>query len=480
MIQGMSIIDFVILIAYLIGILLIGFFSYRKVSSFQDYAVAGRTMPKALIFATLAATCIGGGATTGRVAYAFQTGVIIAFIGLAAVLNHIIAGLFIAPKIREMPNVYTAGDIAAFYYGKSGRLITGIITFLFCAAMFGAQILAMGNILQVMTGLPLIPLIIGASAFVIIYTWAGGMVAVIYTDAIQFIVLVAGITLASVLALRGVGGMDALMANIPASRVALRGVVPVSTVITLAVSYMFGEFMAPYFINRYASSDSSKTAMKSSVLFGIFYFFFVLMDCMIGLVGIITVPDTAPDAVMSMVILNSLPIGLTGLVFAALISAIMSSGDSILNTASIIFARDIYNKFINPKATEEKLLKVSKIGTLLIGIAGVAVALTATGVFEAMTGLYGYWAPSLVPPLAVAIIWGGATERKISPYAGIAGVFAGLITKIVWDKLAMPWGIPSVVLGIVVNLIVIFIVHNLTKNWKQETGIFVPDNLENV
>lgn len=478
--MGISGIDVVILIAYLAGIMLIGCLCMKKVSSFSDYAVAGRTMPKALIFASLAATCIGGGATTGRVAYAYQTGIIIAFIGLAAVLNHIIAGLFIAPKIRKMKNIYTAGDIAAFYYGKSGRLVTGIITFLFCAAMFGSQILAMGNILHVITGLPMLKLIIGASIFVIIYTWAGGMLAVIYTDAIQFIVLVGGIALASVLALKGVGGMDQLIASVPASNLAVKDVIPTSTIVTLAVSYMFGEFMAPYFINRYASSDSSNTAMKSSIMFGIFYFFFVFMDCMIGLVGIVTVPGIAPDAVMSTVIKDSLPIGITGLVFAALISAIMSSGDSILNTAAVIFSRDIYNKFLNKNATDKQLLTVSKVGTLVIGVAGVVIALTAEGVFEAMTGLYGYWAPSLVPPLAVAIIWGGALERKISPYAGIAGVIVGLVTKVVWDRLGMPGGIPSIVIGIVLNVITLFLVHALTKNHKVTNGFFVPEEVDEV
>lgn len=474
--MGISMIDVAILVIYLGFIGLIGVLCMKKVSSFSDYAVAGRNIPMALIFATMAATCIGGGATTGRVSYAYQSGIVIAVIGIAGVFNHIISGYFFAPKIRKMENIYTAGDIMGYYYGKSGRFITGIITFLFCAAMFGSQILAMGNIISVMTGLPLIPVIIAASAFTIIYTWAGGMYAVIYTDVIQFIVLTFGIGLASVMALQGVGGLEGLKAGIPASSTQIFGAVPTSTFVTLAVSYMFGEFLAPYFINRYASAEDERAAKLGPLYFGGFYFFFEVVVCVIGLIGIITVPNIAPDAVMSTVIKNTLPVGLVGVVYAALISSIMSSGDSILNTAAVIFSRDIYKKFINKDATDKKMLKVSKVGTIVIGVAGVVVAVNAEGVFEAMMSLYGYWAPSLVPPLAVAIAFGGALERKISPYAGICGIAVGLIVKVIWDNAGIPYGIPAILVGIFANLLTIFIVHNLTKN-KDATGIFVPEEL---
>lgn len=474
--MGISMFDLIILVSYLVIIGLIGVFCMKKVTSFSDYAVAGRNITMALIFATTAATCIGGGATTGRVSFAYESGIVIAFIGIAAVFNHVISGWFIAPKIRKMENVYTAGDIMGFYYGKSSRFVTGIITFLFCAAMFGSQILAMGNIISVMTGLPLIPVIIVASIFTIIYTWAGGMYAVIYTDVIQFIILTFGITLSSVMCVNNVGGLDALFTSLPETNFKIVGAVPTSTFVTLAVSYMFGEFLAPYFINRYASAKDVKSAKYGPLCFGIFYFFFEVVVCMLGLVGAVTLPGIEPDAVMSTVIKDTLPVGIIGLVYAALISSIMSSGDSILNTAAVIFSRDIYKKFINNKATDRQMLMLSKVGTIVIGVVGVFVAVNATGVFDAMMKLYGYWAPSLVPPLAVAIIYGGALERKISPYAGLGGISAGLITKIIWDNLQVPYGIPSIIVGITCNLFVMFIIHNVMRN-KEGIGMFRPEEL---
>lgn len=474
--MSISTLDIIILVAYLGIIGLIGMFCMKKINSFSDYAVAGRNMPMTLIFATMAATCIGGGATTGRVAYAYQTGIIIAFIGLAAVVNHVLSGWFIAPKIQKMKNVYTAGDIMGFYYGKGGRLVTGIITFLFCAAMFGAQILAMGNIISVMTGLPLIPVIIGASIFTIIYTWAGGMYAVIYTDVIQFIVLAFGITLSSIMCLNNLGGFDVLYSSLPEASFKIVGSVPTTTIVTLGVSYMFGEFLAPYFINRYASAKDEKSAKYGPLYFGMFYFFFQVVVVMLGLVGAITLPGISPDAVLSTVIKDTLPVGIIGVVYAALISSIMSSGDSILNTAAVIFSRDVYKMFINNKATDKQLLFISKVGTIVIGVIGVFMAVNATGVFDAMMSLYGYWAPSLVPPLAIAILFGGSLERKISPYAGLAGIISGLVAKIIWDNMQMPYGIPSIIIGIVCNLFAIFIVHNVMKN-KEGIGMFRPEEL---
>ena len=139
--------DYSIIILYFFVIVYIGWWSMQKVSSFDDYAVAGRGMPLAIFFAAIAATLCGGGATIGRVAYMHTTGVVV-FAGLmGVVINQIISGLCIAGRVHSIPNVYTVGDLCGMYYGRAGRLVSSVVCFLFCLGLFGLQILPMGAIL---------------------------------------------------------------------------------------------------------------------------------------------------------------------------------------------------------------------------------------------------------------------------------------------------------------------------------------------
>ena len=146
-------------------------------------------------FAAIAATLCGGGATIGRVAYMHTTGVVV-FAGLmGVVINQIISGLCIAGRVHSIPNVYTVGDLCGMYYGRAGRLVSSVVCFLFCLGLFGVQILAMGAILQTATGIDLIPAALISSAITLAYTWAGGMLGVTMTDAIQYVIIVVGVSL---------------------------------------------------------------------------------------------------------------------------------------------------------------------------------------------------------------------------------------------------------------------------------------------
>jgi len=471
-----SVIDLTIIIVYFGAILGIGFYSMKKVESFADYAVAGRGIPLALLFATMAATATGGGGTIGRVAYAYHTGAVIFVAALGFVLNQVLSGLYIAPRMRKMGNLFTTGDVMGFYYGRAGRFLTGIFTFIYSVAIFGVQILAMGRILQAITGLPLIPLTIAASVITVLYTWAGGMWAVIYTDAVQFIVLALGITSAGVVVYNKVGGAAGIVASIEPSHLSILDAIPTGQLVALFIAFLFGEALAPFYVQRYLTAKDEKSSKWGVTSFGIYYAFYLVIIILIGLVGSILLPNTTPDLVMSTIVREFLPIGLVGIVFGAMISAIMSTGDSILNSAAVIYTRDIYQHFINKKADDRKLLKVSKATTVVVGIGGIIVALTVPRILDLLIITYGLWAPSIIPPLVIAVVWGKALERKVSPYAGPPAIIIGLLSSFVWGNkvLGEPMGIPAIVVGMVANIVVFIVVHNLTSK-KDPEGMYLPE-----
>ena len=208
----MHIVDYFVIAGYFALVMYLGYYSMKKVSNFDDYAVAGRSMPLPIFFAAIAATLCGGGATIGRISFMHTTGIIVFFALTGVVINQIFSGLFISGRVHNAgKNVYSLGDLYGIYYGRSGRLLSSVFGFLFCVGAFGVQILAMGAILQPATGISLIPAALIASIVTLAYTWSGGILAVTLTDAVQYVIIVIGVTLCAYLAIHHLGGFDAMM-----------------------------------------------------------------------------------------------------------------------------------------------------------------------------------------------------------------------------------------------------------------------------
>ncbi len=477
--MSLGVVDLVILLLYFVVVIALGYTAMRKTKRFDDYAVAGRRLPVVFLFATMAATATGGAATVGRASQAYQAGIVIFAATMGFVLNQLLSGLFLAPRIRAIGKLYTVGDVMGFYYGRAARALTGLLSFLYSVTLFGVQLLAMGRILQTITGLPLVPLTIAGSIVTVIYTGLGGIWAVIYTDLLQFLVLAFGITTAAVVAVHAAGGIDALVGGLDPVLLSPAGTWPMSQIVAIFVAFLLGEALAPYFVQRYAATKSPSDTRWGVTLFGAYYGFYTIVVIALGLAGAMLLSDTEPDLVLTTIVRDFLPLGLKGLVFAALLAAVMSTGDSILNNASVIFTRDIYQMFLRHEASDARMLLWARISTLAIGAAGVVAALSLPDVFQLLIYTYTLWAPSIVPPLVVALLWGGPRQRRVAPRAAVPAIVAGMTTTFLWGTplLGQPLGIPPVVAGVFANLLVLYIAHTATQNMAP-TGVFRAEEVE--
>lgn len=473
----MHIVDYLVIAAYFVIVMYLGWYAMKKVSSFDDYAVAGRSMPLPIFFAAIAATLCGGGATIGRVSFMHTTGIIVFFALTGVVINQIFSGLFISERVHNAgKNIYSLGDLYGLYYGRSGRLLSSVFAFIFCVGAFGVQILAMGSILQTATGISLIPAALIASVVTLAYTWSGGILAVTLTDAVQYVIIIIGVTLCGYLAIDHLGGFDAMMSILYANPRFETNLQPMSgktmvQFLGLFFSFLLGEFCAPYFIQRYASTKSAKDSKSGLLIFSVHWVFFMATTAAIGLASMALQPDVKPDLAFTNLIRDVLPAGVTGLVFGALLAAVMSTGAAMINTSSIIYTRDIYNKFIKPAATQEEMLRQSRMSTLVVGGVSIGVALLFQDVFGLMIYMFKLWPSAILPPLLCGLLWG-----KISPYAGAPAVIVGGLSFFLWsDKvLGEPFGIPANFIGIGMNCLVLFLVHQAMKGHKAE-GPFIPD-----
>ena len=391
-------------------------------------------------------------------------------------INQIFSGLYIAGRVHNIKNVYSVGDLFGLYYGRAGRLVSSIVCFFFCLGLYGVQILAMGAILQTAVGIDLIPAALISSVITLAYTWSGGMLAVTMTDAVQYVIIIIGVSLCGYLAIDHLGGFDAMMATLNAmpryenNLKLFSGWGPIQFA-GLFLSFLFGEFCAPYFIQRYASTKSAKDSKAGVLIFSVHWIFFLATTAGIGLASMALQPDVKPDLAFTNLIRDVLPIGVTGLVLAALLAAVMSSGAAFINTACVVYTRDIYNKFINPAATQDQMLRQSRMSTLLVGGVSIGVAILFQDVFGRMIYIFKLWPSAIIPPLLAGLLWG-----KVSPYAGAPAVVIGVVSCFLWsDKvLGEPFGIPANLIGIGLNCLTLFVVHQMMKRRVPSTGIYAP------
>ena len=450
----MHIVDYFVIAGYFALVMYLGYYSMKKVSNFDDYAVAGRSMPLPIFFAAIAATLCGGGATIGRISFMHTTGIIVFFALTGVVINQIFSGLFISGRVHNAgKNVYSLGDLYGIYYGRSGRLLSSVFGFLFCVGAFGVQILAMGAILQTATGISLIPAALIASIVTLAYTWSGGILAVTLTDAVQYVITAETLVVSFETNMKPLANWSLVQ------------------FLGLFFSFLLGEFCAPYYIQRYASTKSAKDSKNGLLIFGVHWIFFMATTAAIGLASMAIQPDVKPDLAFTNLIRDILPPGITGLVFGALLAAVMSTGAAMINTSAVIYTRDIYNKFINTAATQADLLRQSRLSTLVVGGISIGVAIIFQDVFGLMIYMFKLWPSAILPPLMCGLLWG-----KISPYAGAPAVIAGGLSFFLWsDKvLGEPFGIPANFIGIGMNCLVLFFVHQKMKGHKPE-GPFLPD-----
>ncbi len=444
-------IDIIVVGIYLAVILAIGLWAGRQQKDLADYAVVGRSYGSLIIFATMSASFIGGGFSTGNAQKVFLFGIanIVGLWGFS--LKEILVARFVAPKMDRFPDAISVGDIMATAYGKVGRVITGLCALFLCTGIVGAQVGAMGIVFNVFYGINRDWGIGLGCGIVILYTTFGGMRAVVATDIVQFVILAVGMPLVLIFGISYVGGIDALIAAIPADRIQIPGAhYQWLGLIALILVFMFGETLVPPYVQRLCIGKTAATAARGTLLSGLFSIPFFAITGLIGLVALAIDPTLNSNLAMPDVVVTVMPPVLKGLVIAAVISIVMSSADSFLNSASIAFINDILAPLRARPLPPRQSLRLAMIVTFAVGALSVFFALTIESILDILIYAYTYWAPVVLVPL-VATVYG--FRKGVAGF--VAGALTGLFAALIWDDvLHQPGQIAGLVVGVFANFVV--------------------------
>ncbi|WP_421723930.1 sodium:solute symporter family protein [Bauldia sp.] len=460
-------IDTIVVAIYLLVIVGVGLWVARGQTNLADYAVAGRSFGPLIIFATMSASFIGGGFSTGNSANVFLFGIagIVGLWGFS--LKEILVATLVAPKLARFPNAISVGDIMAEAYGKVGRIVTGLAGLFLCTGIVGAQVGAMGIVFNVFFGIDRIWGVAIGCGIVILYTTFGGMRAVVATDVIQFVVLAIGMPLVLYFGLQYVGGIDALIAAVPADHIAIPGHhYGWVGLIALILTFLFGETLVPPYVQRLLSGRDTRQAARGTMLSGLFSIPFFAVTGLIGLVALAIDPDLDSNLAMPHVIVTVMPPILQGLVVAAVIAIVMSSADSFLNSASIAFINDVLQPLRARPVSQRESLTLARVVTFVVGLMSIIFAVTIDGILNILIYAYTYWAPVVLVPL-IATIYGYRKGTTAFLAGALAGVFAGTF----WDNLLeAPGGVAGLVIGVFVNFVV-FSVMPSTVNMRPDPAL---------
>lgn len=383
-------IDIGIIVLYLVGMILIGYFSGKGNETQEDYLLAGRSMPWFPIALSITATMISANALVGGPGWAYTSGIKPFMVNAAVPLAVFFAVYVTVPVVYHL-KITSVYEYMEYRLGGFTRNLTVAQFFLNSLIQVSSMVFIPSLILQSITGWSLniiVPVIVLIS---IIYTLLGGIKAVIWTDTIQTVVVLTGVAFAIIIPLRylEMGFFEILGFAREAGKLnALDFTMDLTTENTVFSALIGGTIMwVRYFsfdqaqIQRILTAKSmrgvKRSLTSSAVLMNVMYFFMLL-------VGIFLwnfykgIEFENSNQVMIGFILNEMPVVITGLIIAGTFAAAMSSVDSLLNSMTTVFIKDVYEKYFY-KGKEEVSLKVTMIISSIFGVVIIFIVIFAFG-----------------------------------------------------------------------------------------------------
>ncbi len=426
----MTTIDFLVVIAYFVGVAGIGYWSSRRsLADSKSYFLGGRNIGWFAIGASLFASNIstehfvglaGGGAAGGLAVSQFDnlSCFWVLLLGWLFVPFYLRMGIFTLPEFLERR--YNAHCRT---YLSSISLIAYIFTKISVALYAGAMVLNIVLGWDIWTSAIILIIATG------IYTIFGGLRAVIYTDLFQTFVLIAGGTILTIIGISKVGGLEALTQKIDPSFFSVwKGVnhpdFPWTGILfgapILGVWYWCTDQMI---VQRTLAATNLKVARRATVFAGALKILPIFILVLPGIAGRILFPEVASNKMYAQMVNELLPVGIKGLMIAALMAALMSSLSSVFNSSSTLVVMDFYKKY-KPGAGEKELVFAGQIATALLVVIGLAwlpfIGILSDQLFVYLQSVQAY----ISPPIAVVFLLGVSCKR-LNGQGALAALLGG-------------------------------------------------------
>ena len=418
-----------LLLAYTVGITAFGVWMGRRVRGAADFFVAGRALSWPLVGATVLAANVGAGTTVGAAGLAYRDGISGWWWNGAVGIGTLVLALWVGPRLWEIGsrrNHLTAGDFLEDRYNATLRGVVAALLFVGTLAILAGQLIAGAAVLEVVAGLPRWQgVIIGGVAMTIYFT-AGGLLSSAWVNAVQLVVLLGGFAIALPMVLSKIGGLDAITAAsaAPSSYWDPLYSAGARSGWTMLILLTPGFIISPGLVGKAYGAENVRALRIGIGIAGIAQLFFSFLPVLLGMSAIVHHPGIKDmNLVLPTVLLNELPMFIGALALAAVFSAEVSTCDAILYMLATSSSKDLYQRFINPSASSERVLAVARIAAIGGGVLGMVLAIQLDTIIGALSIFYSLMSATLFVPLLAGLFVADARPRD-----AIAAVVGGVGT----------------------------------------------------
>ncbi|MBU3928832.1 MAG: sodium:solute symporter family protein [Bacteroidetes bacterium] len=482
----MQIIDIIIFIVYFATMIGVGVHFFKKNDNLDDYYVAGRSMTSWHIGLSVVATDVGGGFSIGLGGLGFMIGLAGSWMLFTGLIGAWLSAVVLIPIVTKLSNkhrFFTLPQIFGHYYGAKVALLAGIISTIGYIGFTSSQLLAGAKLASatfVEVDLNMALIVMGIVA--VVYTGIGGLKAVIYTDTIQWIILMAGLVFIGIpIAYFAIGGIDTIRATLGPEFLSMSNI-SWQQLVNWAVTIIPIWFVGMTLYQRIYASKSEQQAKKAWFIAGLFEWpVMAFMGVILGLFSRVAYDNgmftelgyaagAAIDPEMGLpILLNTvLPAGLMGLMLSAYFSAILSTADSCLMAASGNMQTDILDKFFRFHHDTKSQLKISQLVTIAIGVLAIFLAMSMTNVLELMLYSYAFMVSGLFVPILAGLY--GKHPDKIAALASMIIGGTTTLTLVLFD-FNRPFNLDENIFGISASFVVYFGVKLIRRFFNGQQNI---------
>jgi sodium/proline symporter len=469
---------------YMVGMLFIGYYAYKRTSNLSDYMLGGRTLGPAVTALSAGASDMSGWLLMGLPGAMFTQGISASWIAIGLTLGAYANWLYVAPRLRtysEMAN--NSITIPAFLENRFGdqsnllRLVSGLVIIVFFTFYVSSGMVSGGILFENTFNLDYKIGLWIVAGVVLAYTLFGGFLAVSWTDFVQGLIMFIALVLVPAVTIMHVGGIGPAFNEIKSIDPKLFDIFKGTSFIGIVSLFAWGlgYFGQPHIIVRFMAISSVKEIKKARHI-GMGWMIFSVAGAMLtGLIGIAYYSQQRmkladPETVfieLGNILFHPF---ITGFLLSAILAAIMSTISSQLLVTSSSLTEDLYKTFFRRSATDKELVLIGRLSVLVVSIVAVFLAYNPGG---SILNLVGYaWAgfgASFGPVILLSLYW-----KRMNKWGALAGMIAGAVTVIAWTKIGFltDTGLYEMIPGFAMSLIAIYMVSLLTpapsKNTQQQ------------
>lgn len=469
--------DYGIVVLYMAGVVGIGYYFFRRNRNAEDYYVGSRSMTAHHVGLSIVATDVGGGFSIGLGGLGFAMGLSGSWLLFTGLVGAWLSAVLIIPRVKAVDasqGMFTYPDFLRFRFDERVAIMAALISGIGYLGFTGAQLLAGAKLAAgtMFSGEPFGMDPVRFSLYVIAavaigYTVIGGLKAVIYTDTVQWIILLSGLIIVTIpVTLHEIGGFSALRESLPPEFFTLTNI-SLATFINWMVTIVPIWLVAMTLYQRMFACKDTREARNAWYIAGVFeYPIMAFMGVLLGMCARVLFPEVESELGLPTLIREVLPIGVTGIVVAAYFSAIMSTADSCLMASSGNFVNDVIERYFMKNASGKAVVRLSMLVTLVIGVLAVLIASRFATVLDAILYAYAFMVSGLFVPTLGAFFW-----RRSSSTGAFWGMLAGgifTLTMLITGR-DMPYGFDPTLYGILLSGVV-FVVLSIAVPDRELWG----------